>query len=266
MFQVVPRNGRGLLILTAVVAVAAACAGGSPTQSATETGAPSSAATAQSTVAVAPSPSPSSGPDLSGAAAALGNLTSYKFTMTLAGGPFDDMYSNVGGSPASETSAFSVKGTVVLQPDKGTDITIGNLHIVEVDSFDYIDLNGSGFTQTDLQGAGLTDQWTPGSMFTAYGPPASGFNDIGSEPKNGVVTEHYQAGAMALAEIGSVAGIDNATWTADVWIAQNGGYPVSLSILGKGADNSVAYELQFDLTNVNDAANKVAAPTNVTGA
>jgi hypothetical protein len=31
------------------------------------------------------------------------------------------------------------------------------------------------------------------------------------------------------------------------------------------SDSSVPYEVQFDITNVNDAANKVTAPTNVTG-
>lgn len=263
MFQVVPRRGRDLLILAAVIAVAA-CGGGSPTPS-TATSSPSPVPTEQPSAVVTPSPSPSGGPGLAGAGAAMANLTSYKFTMTLAGGPFDDMYSNVGGSPASETSAFSVKGTVVLTPAKGTDVTIGQLHIVETGGFDYIDLDGSGFTQTQVQGAGLTDQWTPGSMFSAYGPSATGFNDIGPETKNGVAAEHYQAGAAALAEMGSVAGVANATWTADIWIAADGGYPVGVAIVAKASDNSLAYEMLFDLTNVNDPTNSVTTPANVIG-
>jgi hypothetical protein len=58
--------------------------------------------------------------------------------------------------------------------------------------------------------------------------------------------------------------VTGATWTADVWIAQNGGYPVSMSILAKASDNSILYEIQFDITNINDPANKVTAPTNLT--
>ncbi len=264
MFQVVPRHGRGLLTLAAVVAVAAACGGGSPTPS-TVTSSPSPLATEQPSAVATPSTTPNGGPGLAGAAAAMANLTSYKFTMTLAGGPFDDMYSNVGGSPASETSAFSVKGTVVLTPDKGADVTIGQLHIVETGGSDYIDLDGSGFTQTTVQGASLTDQWTPGSMFSAYGPSAAGFNDIGPETKDGVAAEHYQAGAAALAEMGSVAGVANATWTADIWVAADGGYPVAVAIMARASDNSLAYEMLFDLTNVNDPANSVTAPANVIG-
>ena len=78
-------------------------------------------------------------------------------------------------------------------------------------------------------------------------------------PLDGVAT------TAALAEYGSTLGVTVATWSADVWIATDGGYPVSMDILATASDNSVAYEIKFDITNVNDPANKVTAPTNVTG-
>ena len=56
-----------------------------------------------------------------------------------------------------------------------------------------------------------------------------------------------------------------AAWSADIGIATNGGYPVSMAIIGTAADKSTAYEILFDITNVNDPANVVTAPTNVTG-
>jgi len=38
-----------------------------------------------------------------------------------------------------------------------------------------------------------------------------------------------------------------------------------MAIIGTAADKSIAYEILFDITNVNDPANVVTAPTNVTG-
>ena len=157
MFQVAPRRGPGLLMLTAAVAIAfTACSGGTATPSAVPT--PTASVATATPLPATPSPTPDTGPGLAGSVAAMGTMTSYQFTMTLAGGTFDDMYSMVGGSP-SANAAYPVKGTVVLSPDKAEDVTIGNLHIVETGGSDYIDLGKTGaFTKTDVQGAGLTDR------------------------------------------------------------------------------------------------------------
>ncbi len=37
-----------------------------------------------------------------------------------------------------------------------------------------------------------------------------------------------------------------------------------MSILAKASDNSIVYEIQLDITNINDPANTVTAPTNLT--
>jgi hypothetical protein len=102
-------------------------------------------------------------------------------------------------------------------------------------------------------------------MFSDSLGTASGYNKVGSESKNGVDTDHYQASQSTLTGLSSVAGVANATWTGDVWIAKNGGYPVSMAIMAKASDNSVAYEIMFDITNINDSSLKVTAPTNVMG-
>ena len=44
------------------------------------------------------------------------------------------------------------------------------------------------------------------------------------------------------------------------------GYPVSVAVVAKNGDGSTAYEIKIDITKINDASNKVAAPANVTGA
>jgi hypothetical protein len=265
VFQVAPRHGRGLLMLAAAVAIAiSACSGGTATPS---TGATTAASTETSTPqAATASPTLNTGPGLAGAVAAMGTMTSYQYTMTLAGGTFDDMYSMVGGSPSSN-AAYPVKGTVVQKPATSEDLTIGDLHIVETGGSDYIDMGKTGsFTKTDVQGAGLTDQWTPVSVYSGFNPSPTGYDMIGSETKNGVQTDHYQATKSALAELGSIAGVDNATWTADIWLDSTGGYPVAVSVTAKAADNSVAYEIVFNLTKIDDPSNTVTAPANVTGA
>ena len=57
----------------------------------------------------------------------------------------------------------------------------------------------------------------------------------------------------------SLAGVSGATWTADLWLATSGGYPVSMAIIGT-KDSTVVYQVSFDITNINDPTNKVTAP------
>ena len=209
------------------------------------------------------------GSGLSGAASALSSISSYKFKMTLAGGEFGSMLSELGGSSASGNAPVTISGTIEVTPDKGADITMAGFHIIEIGGFDYLDMSGTGsFLKTAATGTSMADSFSPATMFSSFVGEStdSGFTKVGSENKNGVQADHYQASAAALAEFGSASGVEGATWSADIWVAQNGGYPVSMSILGKAADNSVAYEIQFDITNVNAPANKITAPTNVTGA
>jgi hypothetical protein len=266
VFQVAPRHGRGLLVLTAVIAIAfSACSGGSATPSASATPAPTSVDTSTPQPTAASSPT-DSGAGLAGAVAALSNVSSFKFTMTVAGDNLSDTLATLPGAANSGNGPFSLKGTFVLKPAKAADVTVtGALHIISVDGSDYQDPGIVGsFTKTDT--TGLTDSLSPIAVYGEVNLNPAGFTNIGMETKDSVDTDHYQAGKSALAELASIAGVDNATWTADVWIARTGGYPVSVSIVAKAADNSIPYEVVFDITKVDDPGNKVTAPTNVTGA
>jgi hypothetical protein len=266
VFQVAPRHGRGLLVLTAVIAIAfSACSGGSATPSASASAAQTSidTSTPQPTAA---STSTDAGAGLGSAAAAMANMTSFKFTMTVEGDNLSDTLATLPGAANSGNGPFSLKGTFVLKPTKAADVTVtGALHIISVDGSDYQDPGIVGsFTKTDA--AGLTDSLSPISVYAEVNPNPAGFTIIGTETKDGVDTDHYQAGKSALAELASIAGVDNATWTADIWIARTGGYPVSVSVVAKAADGSIPYEIVFDLTKIDDPGNNVTAPTNVTGA
>ena len=265
MLQVAPRRGLGLLAFVAVLSIAfCACSSGTATPSAAATGA--SSMDASGTQPSASGTATSSTPDLAGAAAAMTNMTSFNFTMTVAGDSLSDTLATLPGAANSGNGPFSLHGTFVLKPAEAADVTVtGALHIISIGGSDYQDPGITGvFTKTDA--TGLVDTLSPIAVYSALNPSPGGFTDLGTEQKNGVAADHFQAGKSALAELASIAGVDNATWTADVWIADNGGYPVSVAVVAKAADNSIPYEIIFDITKVDDPGNTVTAPTNVTGA
>ena len=262
MVRFVQRQTRGLLVLLAAVAIALSACGGSYA-----TLAPGSSNNGDN-AASANAGGNGGGSGLSGAASAFSAIESYKFSMTLAGGDLGSTLSMLGGPSASGNAAFTYNGTVTVKPEKAADVSMAGFHIIEIGGYDYLDMGGTGsFVKTAVVGTGMTDSLSPAAMFSNAIDPSviSGYNKVGSETKNGVTSDHYQASASALAAYGMMLNVTGATWTADVWIAQNGGYPVSLSILAKASDSSVVYQILFDITNVNDPANKVTAPTKVTG-
>ncbi|MGD0123135.1 MAG: hypothetical protein ABSC46_11310 [Candidatus Limnocylindrales bacterium] len=205
------------------------------------------------------------GTGLSGASSAFSNITSYKFSMTLAGGEFGSMLSAFGSGSSGDTP-FTMSGTITVKPQKAADITMGGFHMVEVGGFDYLDMTGTGtFYKTAATSSSLADSFSPATMFSGFvgSSSSSDYGKVGSGSKNGVAADHYQASTQAMAAYASTQGITGATWSSDVWIAQNGGYPVSMAIIAVASDKTIAYEIKFDITNVNDPANKVSAPSTV---
>lgn len=271
MLRFSQNHSRSMLALLTVMAVAlSACGGGSGTPG------PSGGATTQPSATTAPNTSGQpgdSGSGLSGPAAALAGVDSYKFAMIETGGSLGDTLSML-PIPSTGTPSFTVSGTVVLRPDKSADITVaGILHVISTGGFDYQDINLTGaFTKNDSTTPSLIDSLAPDAVFSAsFGSSfdlATDFDKGATESKNGVDADHYVAndgGKAALAEFGSVAGITADKWAAEIWIAKSGGYPVRMTVTATSGA-SVVYERTFDITKVNDAANKVTAPTNVTGA
>jgi hypothetical protein len=228
---------------------------------------------------------------LSGAAAALAKLSSYKFNMTLAGLAADNALANL---QLDQADSYTLKGTIANQPDWAADITIDKFHLIEVGGFDYFDPDGNGtFTQvgpdqgaggsispdasapadvtpgpSGAAGPGLAQQFSPAQIYqtSVASSTSSGYSVAGTETKDGVQSIHCTAGSQALEQYGSTLGVTDATWASDIWLAANGGYPVSVALVAKLKDNSLAYEVLLDLSSVNDPANKVVAPTNIGGA
>jgi hypothetical protein len=108
----------------------------------------------------------------------------------------------------------------------------------------------------------MVDAFAPSAMFAGFATASlSSYELVGSEKKNGVDASHYQANASKLAAYGSAYGVPgNATWSGDIWVAKEGGFPVSVNILAKDSANKVAFQMSYDMTNINDPSLKVTAP------
>jgi hypothetical protein len=252
MFSLSPKTFGALLLTTLLVV--AAC-GNSPASPAASPTGPVTTPAGSAT-----------GSDLSGAVGAFSSVTSYKFTMTLTGGTFGSSLSALGGAVATGNTPFTVSGTVVEGANPAADIKMGDIETIEIGGFQYMSMGTGAFVKTPSGGTSLAASFSPAQMFTNMVDAStySGYTKIGAETKNGVMSDHYQANQTVLSQYGSMAGVTSgATWSAEVWTAQNGGYPVSMNITAKAPDNSVAYQVLFDVTNVNDPANTVTVPSNV---
>ena len=257
MFQFVRRQSRALLVLLAVMAIALSACGSSGS-----TAAPGgNGSTAAPGATNAPGGGGGGGGgDLSGADAAFANMTSYKFSMTIVGGPLSGI---LGGAGATGSAPITVSGTVMVKPEKASDVMLAGMHMITVGGFDYIDLGTGQFVKSASSGTSTADSFSPSSMFSSAGS-MSDYTKVGSEKKNGVDTDHYQAKSSAFTGMGTSLGVPaTAAWTGDIWIATNGGYPVSSAVFAKTSDGTVAFQMTFDINNINDSSNKVTAPTNL---
>jgi hypothetical protein len=267
VLEATQRHIRRLLILTAVASVAlSACGGGTGTPSPSIGG----AATGQPTGAAQAGTSDQSSSSIDGAVTAMSGLTSYKFTMTVVGGDLsDNTLSTLPNAPADDV--FKISGTYIFKPAEAADIVVANaFHEISVGGADYQDasvgLTGS-FTEDDSGASVLVDLVSPTSIYSSFDFSGSAVV-AASESKDNIDTIHYKATDASLAEFASVAGVTAGAWTADVWIAKNGGYPVSISVVGttSATDKTVVFERTFDLSDVNVGTNTVTAPTNINGA
>lgn len=265
MFRSFQSQSRGMLVLLAVTAFAlGACGSSSGTSAPSST--PTATATSQPSATGQPSDSVTTIP---AGAQAFSAVTSFQFTMTVEGGTLGDTLSLL---PAASTdnATFQLKGTYILKPDKAADVTVtDSIHVISTGGFDYVDSDGTGYTKNDATSGSYADSLSPVAFFSAL-DFSNGFDNKGSDPKNGVDADHYvanDAGIAALKQMGSVAGVPDASWTGELWVAKTGGYPVKLAITATATGTTtVVFQRVFDITHVNDAANSVTAPTNVTGA
>jgi hypothetical protein len=121
---------------------------------------------------------------------------------------------------------------------------------------------GSWTEVPDSGSSSLVDSMAPEKLFssTVSGSAADIYKNAGEGQKNGVQATHFVASSDEMKQYAGLMGVDgDADWTAEAWVAKDGGYPVSVSVMAKQGDK-YAFKMVMDITNINDPANKVTAP------
>lgn len=219
--------------------------------------------------AVEPTPEPTpgssgatggTGPDINGAATALANLTSYRFAIAING---------FGIAGLSPDATFSMDGTVVLKPDPALTFKMVGLTgdtaitYVVIGTDSWMDLGSGTYIRVP------SDQANAEQLFAAFQPEklfgtsltglTGGWLSVGQEEKNGVATTHYHVdkdspgGASLVASWGDSGVIDS-------WVANDGGYLVSVRFSGIQAGETTPFEIGFDISGIDDPANIIEPP------
>jgi hypothetical protein len=246
MIRVLVKQGRGLLVVVALLAVAvAACSSGNPAKSGNN-------ATGNNGTSQPGGGGSGLGSGLSGN---LDKLDSYKFTWAIAGAD----------ASATSSSVGTISGTVINKPTKSSSVNDFGVLFVTIGTDQWMSPD-NGTTWIVNSDPTSLDSMLPTSDYAAYFDAyATTYKQIGIEKKNGVNAVHFQGDLGSLSGLlGQFGGVAN--MKADLWIAQDGNYPVSgtFSYAFAVGTSGGSFSYSFDITNVNDAANKVEKPTNVT--
>jgi hypothetical protein len=254
-----------VLALVAVLALAVAACGGSaspaPTgssspQTAEPTDAPTDAPTEE------PSATASGGLDVDDATSGLDNLDSYKLEISVAG-----LVPSASGASGVTLSA------IVDRENDATDFTMSGFeglatagdafHVIVIGDDAWLDI-GTGQFIAQPGGAssftGLVDSLAPEDLLTTV--PESSLSsaiEVGPEDKNGVATTHYRLDASVPGFADSL-GEDG---TADIWIAVDGGYMVSMTMSGTTESDGemVDVEMSFNVSRINDPTIDIQPPS-----
>ncbi len=224
-----------LVALTSLAVLLTACSGAtaSGTASAATTAPIGSAAPVDAGGSAGILPLPSF--DLSGLVASLEGVDSYKVDIS------------TGGSS-------QYLATVVTKPVLSRDVTLadGTRFVVIGDEA----WSGTGDKLTPVEpgiATAMLGAFDPALLIGGFSKlgAAGGMADKGTEEKNGVQAHHFQIDSsspiFALASLPPGASID-------IWVAADGGYLVSMAVVGAGSDFTI------NVTDVNDPANKVEKP------
>lgn len=247
-----PQRAKLVLSIVAVSALLAACG-----TSSASTGPGESGAAATSGTQGTPAPGATEAPgqtvgDLSGAATALANLSSYKVTMAGAGGtgPFNVELIRINGSSPA-LSFIETSGSKVL------------FRVIEIGTDNWVD-QGTGTYAKNLVPnttlTGMMSAFDPGVMFSNTSKIANfdRLENKGTESKNGIQSIHLHADQNTQLPAG--ASPIPAGATIDLWVAVDGGYLVGLETVGFGAASG-GVDLSIEVSNINDSSLTVTAPS-----
>jgi hypothetical protein len=195
--------------------------------------------------------------------------------MRLAGTDAVEQINRLVGHAVDPAGWVPFSGVVVTKPAKAVDLQTNGLHVIFVGGLDYVDIGNVGaFAKIPAGASSISDLFTPaqalftiraaGDSLRAAGDSLAGYSRTGySLAGDAVLCDLYQADPPLLAELGASFGIRGATWSAKIWIASEGGYPVRVAVIATAADGTIPYEVAFELWHVNDPENRVSPPSNV---
>jgi hypothetical protein len=247
MIGTIRRPMRGLLTISVALALAAAACGGSSSTPGLGGGGglPSLGGGGGG-----------SGSSLStGIASNLDKLASYQFTETMSGSSF-------GAEASSDTSGATISGTVINQPVKKLWINYAGTQFIVIGDQQWISSDGTSWDSAGTDTSAFSSL-LPGQLYaTWFDSFASGYKSAGDDTQNGVACTHYKGDNSISSLYGTLAGVQG-TFTADLWVAKDGGYPVK-GVLGYSASaggQGGAFGYTLDVTHVNDSSNAVAEPS-----
>jgi hypothetical protein len=208
-------------------------ASSSPGVSASPSLAPSSSASAQPSLS--PQPNPSAGPSVTPAV-----------------------------TPIAGSAPLVISGTVLNRPVKALDLHASTDEFIVVGSQAWRSADGMTWTVGDPTDTILTDL-LPGHDYPSWFDSKAGyFHAVGKESKDNVPCIHYK-GDASLIGLYTSSGDASGVFEADLWIAQDGDYPVSgvYGFTSPTDSENWSWGFSFDISNVNASANQVTAPVNV---
>ncbi len=260
----IPTRPPALAFAVGITVILAACGGSSATKAPAAAGtsavAPASAAALSQSSAAPPVPTasaaasvvplPSVG-DVSNAANALSNVSSYKVSITTTGGT----------NPGTESIV------VVRKPALAESFTATSAgkttRIVVVGSDVWIDEGTGTFVKNAIPAAAvsaMTSAFDPGTFLARAkaGAPLSALQTIGVETKNGVQAIHLRADHSTVIPAGEPTIPPGAT--IDIWVSTDGNYLVALEMNGMLSATGLT-SVKLEITNINDPSLSVSAPS-----
>jgi len=159
----------------------------------------------------------------------------------------------INGTPAYQA-------TVVLKPDKAAAITLGDgtdaTRIIKIGAKAWLATGSDAYQEVPASMVDpLVGSFDPIVLLGAFASGNIGAiaNDLGSEQKNGINTHHYRIDSTS-SLVGAFAALP-AGAAIDFWVADEG-YLVGYSLTGVSNE-----ALSIDISNVNDSANVITAPS-----
>lgn len=253
------RTTRLLSVLAAATLLVAACGSSTPST------APTDAATVAPTAApatpdVVPTEAPASdapsgnGFDVSGAAGALESIEKYQIDMTLNGlvpGATGEVTMSGVIDQTADAYQFEMTGFAALPGATAFSIiVIGDDAWINAGGATYIKQVGGAAAFESMRSG-----FAPSTLLASVPTTGVGWNKVGDETRNGVGTAHYHVDAGTVPTFAAELGPDAAM---DIWVADEGGYLVSMNLTGTQAGADVS--MSMDLSRVNDPSISIEEP------